>query len=354
MAGNLEIRIGSLALKNPVICAAGEHVMTEAGIRAGLDSGASVVVAKSFSESEAAKDQLDHTDYVLLDSNFRALEWDFDPPRDASLACRSGLIRTAYPDWLETVAALDREAAKRDAYVAASIILSGLDAAVEMAREVEQAGVRLLEFNIGTPYGDEAAGAVSTERAADRVKEYVAAVCGAVGIPVWAKLTGQSESVAALAAAARDGGAEGVILMGRFLGLVPDVDTQAPMLGTNLGIGGPWALPLTCYWLARTRKALGADLPLIGTNGARRGLDAVRMMLAGARAVEFSTAVQTGGFRVLSQAIEDMSGYLADHGQNAADLVGLAADKVGGFMEQPNRPGHWQNFVPPETLADSG
>ena len=310
-----------------------------------------MVVAKSFSESEAAKDQLDHTDYVLLDSDFRPLPWDFDPPRDASLACRSGLIRTPYPEWLEAVAALDREAATRDAYVAASIILSGLEPAVEMARAVEQAGVRLLEFNIGTPYGDEAAGAVSTERAADRVREYVAAVCDAVSIPVWAKLTGQSDSVASLAAAARDGGAEGVILMGRFLGLVPDVETQSPMLGTNLGIGGSWSLPLTCYWLARTRKALGADTPLIATNGARSGMDAVRMMLAGARAVEFSTAVQTGGFRVLSEAVAQMSDYLDAHGQDAADLVGVAADKIGGFMEQPNRPGRWRDFVPPETLS---
>ena len=33
MSGRHETRIGSIRLKNPVICAAGEHVMTAAGIR---------------------------------------------------------------------------------------------------------------------------------------------------------------------------------------------------------------------------------------------------------------------------------------------------------------------------------
>ena len=36
MPGRSETQIGSITLKNPVICAAGEHVMTAAGIRAGI------------------------------------------------------------------------------------------------------------------------------------------------------------------------------------------------------------------------------------------------------------------------------------------------------------------------------
>lgn len=352
MSGRLETRIGSIRLKNPVICAAGEHVMTAAGIRAGLAAGASVVVAKSASESEAAKDQLDRTDYVLLDANFRRLPWDFAPPREATLACRSGLVRTPFPEWIETVAALDREAAKSGAYVAASLILADLEPAIEMARHVEDAGLRILEFNIGTPYGDEAGGAVSTERAADRVRDYVAAVAGAVDIPVWVKITGQSDRVPDLVAAARDGGAEAVIMIGRYLGMIPDIETMAPMLETNLGIGGAWALPLTCHWLARTRKELGFEFPLIATNGARGGLDVARMMLAGASAVELSTAVMTSGFGVLSDAIDELNGWLGGHDVSAEDIIGRAADRVKGFQELPRRPGFWRDFVPPETLAE--
>jgi hypothetical protein len=87
MTGSTATRIGSITLKNPVICGAGEHTMTATGIRAGLAAGVSVVVAKSFNESEPAKDQLDRTDYCLLDSNWRPLPWDFTAPREATLAC---------------------------------------------------------------------------------------------------------------------------------------------------------------------------------------------------------------------------------------------------------------------------
>ena len=353
MSGRLETHIGSIRLNNPVICASGEHVMTAAGIRAGLAAGASVVVAKSVSESEAAKDQLDRTDYVLLDANFQRLPWDFAPPREATLACRSGLVRTPFPEWLETVAALDREAAEADAYVAASLILAELEPAIDMARRIEDAGLRILEFNIGTQDGDEAGGAVATERAADRVRDYVAAVAGAVDIPVWVKITGQSDNVPDLVAAARDGGAAAVIMIGRYLGMIPDTETMAPMLETNLGIGGAWALPLTCHWLARTRKAVGPEFPLIATNGARGGLDVARMMLAGASAAELSTAVMTSGFAVLSDAIAELDDWLGRHDVRPEDVVGRAADRVKSFQELPGRPGFWRDFVPPETLAEN-
>jgi len=230
--------------------------------------------------------------------------------------------------------------------------LADLDEAVRLARLVEQSGIRLLEFNVGTPYGDEAShGGVTTERAASKIQEQVAAICSQVRIPVWVKLTGQSENVAALAQAARDGGAAAVTMIGRMLGMLPDIETMAPALGTNLGYGGPWALPLTCYWLARSRSRLGKDAPLIGTNGARNGTDAARMLLAGASAVEYCSAVMTGGFGVLGEAIDDLTSYLERKGVTAEELVGKAADRVGNFAQLPARPDYWREFVPQKTLS---
>jgi hypothetical protein len=63
-----------------------------------------------------------------------------------------------------------------DAYAVASLILAGIDPAVDMARHVEQAGVRILELNIGTPYASQARGVVSTELDPERVRAIVGAV----------------------------------------------------------------------------------------------------------------------------------------------------------------------------------
>jgi dihydroorotate dehydrogenase (NAD+) catalytic subunit len=344
----LRISVGALSLKNPVICASGEHVITEAGIRAALDAGAAVVVAKSINESQAARDQLGQTDYLRTGPSWVHLPWH---GQGGSVLCRSGLQPRACADWISAVAALDREAAAHDAYVAGSIILAGLEAAVALARDYEAAGIRLLEFNVGTPYGDEAShGGVATERAASRIHEQVMAVTSAVRIPVWVKLTGQSENVAALATAARKGGAAAVTMIGRMLGMLPDLETMAPALDTNLGYGGPWALPLTCYWLARSRRTLGNDYPLIGTNGARSGHDVARMLLAGASAVEMCSAVMTGGFGVLRDAIDQLAAYLDSHDAAAQAIVGRAADRVRNFADLPARGDVWREFVPPATL----
>ncbi len=344
---DLSTHIGAVALKNPLICGSGEHTMSAAGIERCLTRGASAVVAKSTNESEAAKRQLDRTDYALLDSTWRRLPWNFAPPPDAQLFCRSGLAQQKFEPWLEMVARLDRAARAQDGYVIASLILADLDRCCEMARAVEQAGVRILELNIGAPHGGEAApGTIVLEREADRVRGIVARVRGAVRLPLWVKLTGQSEDVATLAAAVKAGGADAVGIMGRFMAFLPDVETMAPLLGTNAAFGGPWALPLTCRWLALSRRRLGADFPLIATNGARSGLDLARMLLAGAAAIEMTSAIFTGGFGVIAQALAELSAYLARQGCSARGIIGLAADRLQTYQEQGARPGHWKTFVP--------
>jgi dihydroorotate dehydrogenase (NAD+) catalytic subunit len=128
--------------------------------------------------------------------------------------------------------------------------------------------------------------------------------------------------------------------------LIPSLDTLEPMLGTSLGIGGFWNLPLTCYWLALTRRRLGRDRPLIGINGAKNGRDVARMMLAGASAVGLASAVMLRGFEVISTSLAEIDAFLAAKSLTAADLVGRAADRRKSFAEMELRRDHWRNFVP--------
>ncbi len=345
------VAVGAIRLKSPLICGAGEHLMYAEGARQALAAGAAAVVPKSANETEAGKRQLDATDYALLDSSWRRLPWDFAPPPDASLLCRSGLAQQSFDEWLAMLVALDKEAAEQDAYMIASIILSNLDHCVRMARSIEQAGLRILELNIGAPHGDQATpGAIVLERDAARVGHIVGRVRDAIRLPIWVKLTGQSENVAGLARAARDAGADAVTIMGRFMGFLPDVETLSPMLGTHAAIGGPWALPLTCRWLAQCRKVLGAEFPLIATNGARSGLDIARFLLAGASAVQASSAIFTGGFPVITTMLREFSSYLDRKGLAAGDLIGQAADRLETYQQQPSHPGYWKAFVTPSAL----
>ncbi|WP_213739826.1 tRNA-dihydrouridine synthase [Bradyrhizobium sp. dw_411] len=340
-----EISVGRTVLKNPLIAGSAEHLIEADGVRRALRAGVGAVVVKSTNESERGRDQLQRAEYMLLDEAWREIPWTPDAPATAFMACRSGLTPQSFEAWLEQTAQLDVEAKALDAYAIASLIVADLAQTVAMAKQVEQAGLRILELNIGTPYASQAKGVVSTELDPERVTMIVSAVRQAIGIPLWVKISGQSERVPDLAAAAFRAGGEAVVMAGRSLGFIPDVETMAPFLGTSLGVGGYWNLPLTCHWLAASRQQLGPDKPLIATNGVQNGLDAVRMMLAGASAVEMSSAVMLRGTSVLSSALEGFEAYLQRKGITAAELVGVAADQRKTFADMPLRTDNWKKYV---------
>ena len=353
MARDPSVSLGRVRLKNPVIAGSAEHLIEAAGIRRAIESGVGAVVVKSANEAPGGPVQLEAAEYGLFDEHWTPLPWDAAAPRSATLACRSGLSPLPFAAWLDQAVRLDRVARDHDCLLVASLILAELEPAVDMARQVEQAGLRALEFNIGVPYvGQAQPGNLSRETAPDRIAHLVGTMRKATTLPLWVKLTGQSERVPDLAGTAFAAGAEAVILVGRLLGFLPDLDSFQPTFGTSLGIGGFWNLPITCQWLAMTRKALGPDRRLIGINGAQTGLDVARMMLAGATAVEIASPVMVHGFDLLTRAVAEFQAFLDARDRDAAALVGVAADRHKLFAEMPPRPGNWRRYVPADSLGE--
>lgn len=87
-----------------------------------------------------------------------------------------------------------------------------------------------------------------------------------------------------------EAGADVVSLVGRLNGFLPNIDTWEPELSSWGAIGGPWSLPLSLYWVSKTHDAL-PQLPIVGTSGARSGLDLARFLLSGASAIEVASAL---------------------------------------------------------------
>jgi dihydroorotate dehydrogenase len=344
----LSTSIGGFSLVNPVICGSGEPVMTETGIRAALRAGAAGVIAKSVNENPAGGRQLDRADYVRLDAQCVPTAG-----QGVSLFNRSGLTQRGTEDWFAAIAEIDREVRHDQKFVAASIVYAGAEGAVSIASMARQAGLRVFELNVGAPHASEAAaGAIVQETDPNRLTDLVRQVRAVTeGMQLWVKLTGLSSNLPALALAARAGGADAVCMMGRFMALVPDLETFAPVLGTSAAYGGPWALPIVCRFLALTRKATGGALPLMGTNGVRSGGDVLRMALCGAGATELLSIVMHEGFGGLTRVIDELDSFLTRRDLAFRDLIGRSADALTSYGEQPETPNRWQDFVPPETLA---
>ena len=345
----LAAQLGPLTLANPVICGSGEPVMTEAGIGAALQAGAAGVIAKSVNEQRAAAQQLDRADYLRTDESGAPVAWQVS---GGGLFCRSGLSQRDAGEWFAAVARLDRDAAAEGRFVGASVVLGSPEGAEALAGEARRAGVRLFELNVGAPHASEARpGAIALETDPEGLRSLVKCVRAALGDAVlWVKLTGLSTNLPALALTSREAGADAVVMMGRFMAMLPDLGSLAPHLDSSGAYGGPWAVPIVCRFLALSRRVAGPDFPLVGTNGVRSGSDVARMALAGASAVEVLSAVMLDGFGALTRMVMELDAFLEDRGLRFTDLVGRAADALGTYADQPNRPGRWRDFVPPETL----
>ncbi len=107
--------------------------------------------------------------------------------------------------------------------------------------------------------------------------------------PLMVKLSPNVTSIAAMAKAAQDAGAQAVSLVNTFLSLAIDPETRRPRIANvTAGLSGPAIKPIAVRMVYEATKAV--TIPVVGMGGILRAEDAVEFMLAGATAVQVGTA----------------------------------------------------------------
>ena len=103
------------------------------------------------------------------------------------------------------------------------------------------------------------------------------------------KLTPNVTSIADIARAVEDAGADSVSLINTVLGMAVDVERQRPVLSTITGgLSGPAVKPIAVRMVWQVAKAV--KIPVIGLGGIASAADALEFLMAGARAVQVGTA----------------------------------------------------------------
>jgi dihydroorotate dehydrogenase (NAD+) catalytic subunit len=152
----------------------------------------------------------------------------------------------------------------------------------------------------------------------------VLAACAGTGRPLWAKLSPNVTNLVEIAAAAAEAGAEAVTLVNTLLGMVLDLETRRPLLGgRGGGLSGPAMHPVAVRAVYDVHAAL-PELPIVGVGGIARGVDAVEMLLAGASAVQIGTAsfAEPGA---VARIQHELATWCVDHGVRATtELIGEA------------------------------
>ena len=147
--------------------------------------------------------------------------------------------------------------------------------------------VDAFELNISCPnvsHGlDHATDPASTERV-------VRIARAATRRPLFAKLTPNVTDIGAVAAAAMEGGADGLSLVNTLKGIAIDWRKRAPALGAVTGgLSGPAIKPVALRMVWEVCGKL-PKAPVIGIGGISNADDALEFIVAGARAVQVGTA----------------------------------------------------------------
>ncbi len=145
--------------------------------------------------------------------------------------------------------------------------------------------------------------------------------------PRWAKLSPNTSDLLAVAEAALSAGAEALTLTNTLLGLAIDTERRAPVLGAGGGGLSGDALHSVALRAVYDCRAAFPDAGIVGVGGVRDGQGAVRMLLAGADAVQVGTATLADP-RAVFRVQGELATWCAHHGVGAVrELVGAANDK---------------------------
>lgn len=207
----------------------------------------------------------------------------------------------------------------------ANIIAESVEAYGQTAAEILKLPVDFLEVNISCPNVEDELGRPFACSAPDAaaVTKAVKKVSGKT--PVFIKLSPNVESIAAIALACAEAGADGFCVINTVgPGLAIDLRSRHPILANYTGgLSGRAIKPLAVRCVADVYAATEGKLPIIGTGGVSTGEDAVEMMLAGASLVGVGTAVWERGVDVFSQICDEMQLFCTNEGVwEVGDLVG--------------------------------
>jgi dihydroorotate dehydrogenase (NAD+) catalytic subunit len=212
---------------------------------------------------------------------------------------------------------------KKKATVVASIAGNTVEEFVRIADKLRTGGrgVAAVEVNISCPNLEDRNNIFAHSPGA--AAAVVAGVKDAIRkVPVFPKLSPNVTSLAEVAGACVEAGADGLSLINTVMGMAIDVESRRPMLaGTTGGLSGPAIRPIAMRAVHEVHRAF-PHVPLIGQGGVTNGTDALEMILAGASAV----AVGTANF-VNPRAGLDVAGgiaeYMSRHGiVSVSELVG--------------------------------
>jgi dihydroorotate dehydrogenase (NAD+) catalytic subunit len=311
MSVDLSVRLGRLALKNPIATASGTYGY-------GLEFAEYVDLSKLGAIS-------------VKGLSVRPCHGN-PPPRicetDAGMLNAIGLQNVGVEAFLaEKLPELHRLGAT----VLANVWGDTEDDYVEVIERIgNDRRVAALELNVSCP--NVVKGGLIFGNNPQALAALVKRVRAASPLPLIVKLSPNVTDITATAQAAVDNGADILSLINTLVGLSIDIERRAPRIGfTTGGLSGPAIRPIAVRMVWEVRKAF-PKVPIFGMGGIESVEHVVEFLIAGANAVQIGTA----NFRDPSLAVRlvgELAAWCDAHG------VARVSDLTGTLRTRP-RPEH--------------
>ncbi len=338
---NLEVEFCGVRFKNPMIVASIEPTNSPAQIKSCIDAGAAGTVVKTLGDVKQMTVLTDNSRYAILNDRGDVIKGKV--PRNFTFYSRSGYSTTYYKDWVPYLKDLHAYAEERGAHVIGSVGSKDIKGWIDIARTIEDCGIRMVELNFGCPHPALIPGVTGGSligQDPQLAAEITRQVVEALDIPVIVKLTPDQSRPLQLAKSCMEAGASAVTATNRHTGFAIDIDTAEPRIGGTAGIGGPWVKPLTLRWVHEIYSKLG--IPITGSNGIFDARDAVEFLMAGARLMQIGSVLMIKGIKWLPKVIEGLSQFMDSHGYpDVESMIGVASRKAAGsYQDLFQRPRH--------------
>ena len=192
------------------------------------------------------------------------------------------------------------------------------------ARQIEQAGADALELNLY-----KCRRIRSARRMTSRLEylSIVTSIKALLKIPVAVKLSPYFTNLSRFARRLDAQGTGALVLFNRFY--QPDIELETLEVSPNVLLSTPMAMRLPMRWIALLYGRIGANLA--ATSGIHHGVDALKMLMAGADVTMLCSVLLRHGIDHIRVLEREMREWMEDHEYESVE-------QIKGIMSQKNCP----------------
>ncbi|MDD1767784.1 MAG: dihydroorotate dehydrogenase [Methanomassiliicoccales archaeon] len=293
--------MAGIILKNPTILASGIIGETGRSLLSAIEAGAGAVVTKSIGLNV----RKGNTNPTLVELPYGYLN-------------AMGLPNPGIEAFGEEMSIAIRGGAP----VIGSVFGQSAEDFALLCSRMQKYGASAVELNLSCPHASGYGMEIGVDP--DNVSQIIRAVKRSVSIPVFAKLTPNTERIVEVGRAVQEAGGDGIVAINTLKAMAVSIEARKPILSNKIGgLSGPAVKPVGLRCVYELYEEL--DVPIIGAGGIETWRDALEYMMAGAVAVQIGSAVGKKGLKVFGEIGSGLARYLKSRGMEGLDeLVGVA------------------------------